>query len=256
MGVEIKGQKDGFTIVVDEDLPFVEAREKLVQKFEESGNFFKGAKFFKFIAPGLKNADIRYLKELVVESYDLVFIDEEEDQEKIEKPVTLKPKVKEKAETSRDIVKEEDVSLSVQKLKEKLSSFDETIGKILKITNSESVEAPKEENKEDNNLKTKFVFENMRSGSELEYDGNIIIFGDVNPGAKIIARGNIIVMGSFRGMAHAGKKSDEPCFIAALKLLPLQIRIQDVFAVPPQDAKIIENAMVTVKSGEIEIEQF
>lgn len=247
MGIEIKGQKDGFYIVIDEGLPFIEAREKLIQKFEESGTFFKGAKFFRLDAPGLKKADIHYLMELIKESYNVTFVDEDADENKKIVKISRQTKVQSP---------EEDVSSSVQKLKEKLSSFDETIGKILKITATEEEVATTKKDETDRNLKTKFVFENMRSGAELEYDGNVIIFGDVNPGAKIIAKGNIIVMGSFRGMAYAGKKNDQNCFIAALKLLPLQIRIHDVFAVPPQDAKIIENAMVTVKNGEIEIEQF
>lgn len=247
MGIEIKGQKGGFYIVIEEGLSFIDAREKLIQKFEESGSFFKGAKFFRLEAPGLKKADVKYLTDLLSESYNVTFLEEEADTQ--EKNVSNSANAKEKQSV------EEDVSSSVQKLKEKLSSFDETMGKILQITSNESKLPPKVE-EQDNNLKTKFVFENMRSGAEVEYDGNVIIFGDVNPGAKIIAKGNIMVMGSFRGMAHAGKKNDQPCFIAALRLLPLQIRIQDVFAVPPQDAKMIENAMVTVKNGEIEIEQF
>lgn len=247
MGIEIKGQKGGFYIVIEEGLSFIDAREKLIQKFEESGSFFKGAKFFRLEAPGLKKADVKYLTDLLSESYNVTFLEEEADTQ--EKNVSNSANAKEKKSV------EEDVSSSVQKLKEKLSSFDETMGKILQITSNESKLPPKVE-EQDNNLKTKFVFENMRSGAEVEYDGNVIIFGDVNPGAKIIAKGNIMVMGSFRGMAHAGKKNDQPCFIAALRLLPLQIRIQDVFAVPPQDAKMIENAMVTVKNGEIEIEQF
>ena len=252
MGIEIKGQRDGFYIIVDEKLSFIEAREKLIEKFEESKNFFRGAKFFKLEAPSLNKIDIKYLRDYLSENYSVSFVDMEKSGGDGTDPIANK-----NISSSRqhDDIRMEDIASSTQKLNERLSSFDETLGKLLKITS-------KEENneahppKEDTNLKTKFLFENMRSGSEVDYDGNIVIFGDVNPGAKIVARGNIIVMGSFRGMAHAGRKNNEDCFIAALKLLPLQIRINDVFAVPPQDAKIIENAMVIVKNGEIEIEQF
>ncbi len=250
MGVEIKGQKDGFYIIIDEKLPFVEAREKLIEKFEESRNFFKGAKFFKLDAPKLNKIDIKYLQDYLSENYQVQFFDPASSEEAITN-LSAAPKLNQKNEE----IKIEDIASSTQKLNERLSSFDETLGKLLKITNKEDKNVSAEE-QEDKNLKTKFLFENMRSGAEVEYDGNVVIFGDVNPGAKIVAKGSIIVMGSFRGMAHAGKKNEEECFIAALKLLPLQIRIHDVFAVPPQDAKIIENAMVVVKDGEIEIEQF
>ncbi len=265
MGVEIKGQRDGFYIVIDKEVSFLEAREKLIRKFEESGNFFKGAVFLKFDAPGLLKRDVKYLRELLEETYNVVFQDES-DEKKADadrkragsiSETSRKNQSKEKPAESKKVGESmEDIAISAKKLNEKLSSFDETIGKILKITNGESKFGETVSEAADTNLKTKFVFENMRSGAELEYDGNIVIFGDVNPGAKVTAGGNIIVMGNFRGMAHAGKKNDNPCFIAALKLLPLQIRIQDVFAVPPQDAKMISNAMVKVKNGEIEIEQF
>ena len=56
-------------------------------------------------------------------------------------------------------------------------------------------------------------------------------------------------------MAHAGKGNTN-CFLAALKLLPLQIRIGNLFAVPPEDAKILTNAIVKSKDGEIIIETF
>lgn len=258
MGVEIKGQRDGFYIVIDEKVSFLEAREKLIQRLEESNGFFKGARFFRLDAPGLKNADIKYLKDLLQESYEIQFdlpeevrILDEKTNEKNDK------RIRKSNYEPINALQGDDISLSAQKLNEKLSSFDETMDKILKITERDTKgEISNDIGLSDDNLKTKFVFENMRSGSEVEYDGNVIIFGDVNPGAKIIAKGSIVIMGNFRGMAHAGKGNDRECFIAALKLLPLQIRIQDVFAVPPQDARIIENAMVSVKNGEIQIEQF
>ena len=56
-------------------------------------------------------------------------------------------------------------------------------------------------------------------------------------------------------MAHAGKGNTD-CFLAALKLLPLQIRIEDMFAVPPEDATMLTNALVKNRDGEIVIENF
>lgn len=233
MGIEIKGTKEGFIINVDENLSFLEIREKLLAKFDESGDFFKKTKFIKFNAPSLKKSDSNYLKQLLSETYDIIFIENDGAQ----KTVSIKN------------------SLSSTLLREKLSSIDETISKIKNLT--KNVEKEKVENLlETKELPTKFIFENLRSGSEIEYAGNVVVFGDVNPGAKITAEGNIIIMGSFRGMAHAGKDSQEDCFLSALRLLPLQIRIKDIFAVPPEDAKIIQNALVKIKNEEIVIESF
>ena len=53
---------------------------------------------------------------------------------------------------------------------------------------------------------TKFYKGSIRSGQRLEFEGSIVIIGDVNDGAEVIAEDNIAVVGSLRGMAHAGAK--------------------------------------------------
>jgi septum site-determining protein MinC len=72
-----------------------------------------------------------------------------------------------------------------------------------------------------------FVNKTLRSGTRVEFPGNIIIVGDVNPGAEIIANGNVIVWGRVRGMIHAGAKGDRSAFICALDLSANQLRIAD-----------------------------
>ncbi len=244
MELEIKGTKSGFIINVDENLDFMNTRKQLIDKFEESNDFFKGSKFIKFNAPNLKNSDKKYLISFLEESYEIVFEEEFKEEEALKTEDIKKKKLQGKSVSSSN----------VNFLKDKITSIDETINKIKNLTRASAGEA--DVNREDaNELQTKFLFENLRSGAEIEYDGNVVIFGDVNPGAKITARGNIIVMGSFRGMAHAGKGNSN-CFLAALKLLPLQIRIENLFAVPPEDATMLTNALVKNKDGEIIIETF
>ena len=72
-----------------------------------------------------------------------------------------------------------------------------------------------------------FVNKTLRSGTRIEYPGNILVVGDVNPGAEIIADGNVIVWGRVRGMIHAGAKGDRSAFICALDLSANQLRIAD-----------------------------
>ncbi|MGB5822779.1 MAG: septum site-determining protein MinC [Proteocatella sp.] len=237
MELEIKGTKSGFIINIDETLDFMNTRKLLIAKFEESNDFFKGSKFIKFNAPSLKNSDKKYLIDFLEESYDIVFEEE--------------PKTE---EIPRRKVHGKYVSSANSSfLKDKITSIDETINRIKNLTKI-SVNELNQDIKEAD-LPTKFLFENLRSGAEIEYDGNIVIFGDVNPGAKVTAKGNIVIMGSFRGMAHAGNGNSN-CFLAALKLLPLQIRIENLFAVPPEDATMLTNALVKNKDGEIIIETF
>ena len=70
-----------------------------------------------------------------------------------------------------------------------------------------------------------FVSKTIRSGTRIEYPGNIVIIGDVNPGAEIIAEGSVIVWGRVRGVIHAGAKGDRSAFICALDLSANQLRI-------------------------------
>ncbi|HNH79876.1 MAG TPA: septum site-determining protein MinC, partial [Anaerolineales bacterium] len=67
----------------------------------------------------------------------------------------------------------------------------------------------------------------LRSGTRVEFPGNIVIVGDVNPGAEIVAEGNVVVWGRVRGMIHAGAKGDRSAYICALDLSANQLRIAD-----------------------------
>ncbi|SKC64503.1 septum site-determining protein MinC [Maledivibacter halophilus] len=105
---------------------------------------------------------------------------------------------------------------------------------------------------------TKFVKATLRSGRKIEFKGNVIIMGDVNPGAKVIAYGNIVVMGALRGTAHAGSNGNDKAFVSALKLLPTQLRIGKYIARAPDsggyDPKYPEIAFI--KDDMIQIEPY
>ena len=72
---------------------------------------------------------------------------------------------------------------------------------------------------------TKFYKGSIRSGQKMEFEGSIVIIGDVNDGAEVIAEDNIAVLGNLRGMAHAGAKGNEKAIIAASIINSSQIRI-------------------------------
>jgi septum site-determining protein MinC len=82
---------------------------------------------------------------------------------------------------------------------------------------------------------TKFVKTTLRSGMKIEFKGNVVIMGDVNPGAEVIAYGNIVVMGYLRGTAHAGANGNNKAFVSALRLLPTQLRIGKFIARAPDN---------------------
>lgn len=85
---------------------------------------------------------------------------------------------------------------------------------------------------------TKFIKSTVRSGQVINYDGNIVIMGDVNPGALIKAKGNIIILGTLRGVAHAGVDGNKDAIVAAYNLQPTQLRIADIISRRPDEGMI------------------
>lgn len=102
----------------------------------------------------------------------------------------------------------------------------------------------------------KVINKNLRSGQNVEHDGDVLIIGDVNPGSYVTASGNIIVMGILSGIVHAGAGGDDGAFVIALKLKPQQLRIARWITRPPDEADAPEYPeMAYVKNNQILIEQ-
>lgn len=107
--------------------------------------------------------------------------------------------------------------------------------------------------------RTLTVRKTLRSGSAISFEGDVILFGDVNPGAQIVASGNIVILGSLKGMAHAGATGDESCFILGFNVQPTQIRIGRRIAIPPErasDARPADTEIAQVVDGQIVIEPY
>ena len=67
----------------------------------------------------------------------------------------------------------------------------------------------------------------LRSGQKLEFEGSVVVLGDVNDGAEVIAAENIVILGYLRGLAHAGAKGNKEATISAINIEAPQIRIAD-----------------------------
>ena len=85
------------------------------------------------------------------------------------------------------------------------------------------------------NRRTMLYEKSLRSGQNIDFDGNVVILGDVNPGAEIVASGHILVMGSLRGLVHAGATGEEGATVTALHFAPTQLRIASHITRPPED---------------------
>lgn len=83
-------------------------------------------------------------------------------------------------------------------------------------------------NKDVGQSETKFHRGSLRSGQKIEFEGSIVVIGDVNDGAEVIASENIAVLGNLRGLAHAGAKGNKQAIIAASNIESKQLRISNI----------------------------
>lgn len=69
------------------------------------------------------------------------------------------------------------------------------------------------------------IKDTCRSGEVIEYPGDVVVFGDVNPGAEIVAGGDILVIGALRGTARAGTDGNLKAVIFSLNLESNRLQI-------------------------------
>ena len=142
--------------------------------------------------------------------------------------------------------------------------------KITEAQTGESMESiidAAEEEKIDELIATQFLNEhpakfhkgNLRSGMSLDFEGSIIIVGDVNPGAEVKATGNILVLGALKGVAHAGTKGEKEAYVFALNMNPVQLRIADIITRFPETGRN-KNAIIPeyayVEDGKVYVSTF
>ncbi|MDD4504381.1 MAG: septum site-determining protein MinC [Clostridiaceae bacterium] len=98
----------------------------------------------------------------------------------------------------------------------------------------------------------------LRSGQLIQYKGDVVVVGDVNPGAQIKAVGSVIIMGNVRGIIQAGANGDYGAFIVAYKMQPTQLRIGDIITRSPDGlgGKLNNPEIAMVKQGMIVVEPY
>lgn len=110
---------------------------------------------------------------------------------------------------------------------------------------------------------TKFYRGTLRSGSKLEYEGNIVVLGDVNPGSLIRAKGNVLVLGHLNGTVYAGLDDTNNSFVGAMFFNPVQLTIGTKVANNLQKEILDTNRVkrgsfhiAQIKHGEVVIEEW
>ena len=185
--IQIKGLRDGLLVSID-DAPWKTQRAAFLAQVDMQLPFFKGARLALDVATQVLHVN------------DLVEL--------------------------RDQLSERGISLwaviSESPTTEKTAQLLGLATRISKPRPEEMRQLSAEDVDEDTAL---FINRTLRSGTRIEFPGNVVVLGDVNPGAEIVAEGNVIIWGRLRGMVHAGSKGKTQAIICALDLSPTQLRI-------------------------------
>lgn len=178
----------------------------------------------------------------------------------------LKTKMKEILEASTETFTDIEAPILIDGRRLLDEEEKEIVGMIAEKTDIEiKVERPKQMglasinnifNNDTTITNTKVFYNTIRSGQRIDYEGSIVVLGDVNGGAEVIAEGNIIILGNLRGFAHAGAKGNRSAFIAANTITPTQLRIADIILRGVEEKKEIGNdyEMAKLEMGTIIIE--
>lgn len=213
MLVQIKGIKDGLLITLGEG-EWPEIQKALIEHIRERAGFFQGAKIALDVGNQILHA---------AEMGNL-----------------------------RDQLSENGISLwavlSNSPLTEKTAQM---LGLATRLTkpNPERVIKPAQPAVDGENAL--FIHRTLRSGVKVEYQGHVVVMGDINPGAEVIASGSILVWGRLRGVVHAGAEGNETAVVCALDLTPMQLRIAKFVSVPPKRKGKPQPEIAHVTNGQV-----
>lgn len=209
--INIKGTRNGLVIILDSTYDFEDIKKNLNSKIEAARGFFKGAKFTFHLNHTLAAEKTKELEDICC-GHGLVPDEKITWSSSHETPEVLPTA----PESARDKV----MADNVRPLMREASPSLPTVGI------AESDKKP-----------CLLINRSLRSGNKLNYNGNVVIFGDVNPGSEVTATGDIIIMGSLRGVVHAGANGDDSSVIMAYRLNPVQLRIATTISRPPENSQ-------------------
>lgn len=226
--VVFRGDRGGVSVLLNPDVPFGIVVEELRRKLSASRDFFSGASIRLDAGDRpLDAVEMRVLNELI-RAHGLTLVDAEEQQAPPASATPVAPRRE---------------AHSVRRSRGANGAVEESV----RTGVGEMEDEP-----------CLFVQRTLRSGQRLEFDGSVVILGDVNPGAVVVATGHVIVMGALRGVVHAGARGDVSARVIALRLQPTQLRIAQYISRPPDGHEPHPTGpeMALVVDDRIQIEQF
>jgi septum site-determining protein MinC len=211
LSIQIKGIRDGLLITLD-GTPWPDMADDFIKNVDERASFFQGARVALDV--GINELRVAELSKLRDQLSD--------------RGIALWAVLSESPVTERTA---------------------QNLGLATRITKPHPV--PIREETELPEDVAKWVRGPLRSGARVEYNGNVVVVGDVNPGAEIMAGGSVIVWGRLRGVVHAGAQGDEQAVVCALELAPTQLRIAGEIAVSPKKTGKSTPEVARIKDGNL-----
>lgn len=97
----------------------------------------------------------------------------------------------------------------------------------------------------------KVVYTSMRSGQRVETNGDVLVWGHLNPGAEVKAGGSVIVAGRLLGVVHAGGFGRDDVFVWAGSFETPQVRLSNklCYADPKSTTCWRKGVLITLEDG-------
>lgn len=212
--VILKGNQHGLSVVIKNNMDFVQLKEDLIKKLEAGRNFFgKNKLSLTFEGIPLVEKEQEELIDLFSVHSDLEIIS------------VIDP------EEERIKLREENISLNkkILMLEEKLNQLIEQRSELQTSRENQNKTSIDTADENFSNERIEFHYTTLRSGQQILTDKHVIIIGDVNNGARIESGGNVIVLGKLKGVVHAGLRTSKPAYVIALDMKPIQIKIKDAY---------------------------
>ena len=214
--LQIKGLRDGLLVSMSA-APWEELQAALMEQIAQKQSFFQGARLALDVGGQVFHVnELSALRDLLSE-----------------RGVTLWAVVSESPTTEQTA---------------------QLLGLATRISKPRPTEVTREAGTEESNgSSAQWIGRTLRSGTRIEFPGNVTVMGDVNPGAEIVAGGSVVVWGRVRGLVHAGNKNPA-AVICALEFASSQIRIGEQIVTLPERSKATRPEKIFMEDGRPRVE--
>lgn len=195
--IQIKGLRDGLLVSLS-DAPWEILQPLLMEQIEARQSFFQGARLALDVS-----GQILHVNELS----------------------DLRDKLSERGVNLWAVVSESPTTEQTAQL----------LGLATRISKPRPQEMMRPPGDEPGGNEAMWIGRTLRSGTRIEFPGNVVVLGDINPGAEVVAGGSILVWGRARGVVHAGAKGDLTAVVCGLDLSAAQVRIANLADSPARE---------------------